>query len=464
MDQSICYVAKPSGSILIISMDDSDDLSCLREYARCGSEAAFAAIVRRRVDMVYSAALRQVGESHLAEDVTQSVFIALARKSAGLASVDIVLSAWLLSATRLAALDVCRQLARRRKHEQRSAAIMPTQTHDADDQAWDHIRPLLDLALAKLSEKDRRAVVLRYFEDRSLREVGQAMGVSEEAARQRVWRAIGQLRMVLGKNGAVFPAAAVETVIAAHAIHAAPAALASTVAKAAVASGASATAAAPWMTKGLVYLMTTKTKVAVATTVAAVLLAASGTAMVYITRRPAPKFIVLQEQHANLDQIPPESDAVGPQDRLAANRMCSQNLRQIGLGILMYANAQKDGSLPPDLGTVLLTQDLAAKLFLDPRRGSRLPTEVAGARVKEQAPWINQHGDFLYFGAGRTNRMTANELLAMEKPGGLPLRPGATTEDIMLLFGDGHVETRSAPWAMELMQAAKRASAPTTAP
>src|SRR5580765_5217654 len=119
-----------------MTMDLTDDMSCLRAYAADRREEAFAAIVHRRINLVYSAALRQLDDAHLAEDVTQSVFIALARKSAALARRNLVVSAWLLSATRLAALDARKRLARRRKHEARATAMNPTQTPEPDEQTW----------------------------------------------------------------------------------------------------------------------------------------------------------------------------------------------------------------------------------------------------------------------------------------------------------------------------------------
>src|SRR5438270_12034352 len=102
---------------------DGDDLVCLRQFALDGSQEAFAAVVRRRIDLVYSAAVRQVGDRSTAEDVTQAVFIALARKAGSVAQRDVVVSAWLLHATRLCALDALKRSRRRMKHEQRAAQM-----------------------------------------------------------------------------------------------------------------------------------------------------------------------------------------------------------------------------------------------------------------------------------------------------------------------------------------------------
>src|SRR5689334_9652635 len=232
---------------------EEDDLACLRRFVRDGSQDAFAALVRRRIDLVYSAALRQVGDRPMAEDVTQTVFIALARKAGSIVDRDVVVSAWLLHATRLCALDALKRSRRRTKHEQRAAQMAgerQTQLEShADERTWSEVRPLLDAAIAGLGETDRRAIVLRYLEDRSLREVGQVLGVSEEAARQRVWRAVERLRGRLGAKGAAVTAAALGPALAAHAVQAAPAALAATVSRAAI-TGAAAKVAIPLGWKG----------------------------------------------------------------------------------------------------------------------------------------------------------------------------------------------------------------------
>src|SRR5687768_15521725 len=179
-------------------MDDMDDATLLSFYARDGSADAFAQIVERYVNLVYSAAARQVGRGGLAEDVTQAVFIALSRRAraGGLQPRSVVLSAWLLTATRYAAIDALKRESRRRKHEQRAAAMrseiveVAPGSPSSSESSWEEVRPVLDAAMLVLCEKDRRAVALRYFEGRSFEEVGAAMGATREAAKQRVFRAI----------------------------------------------------------------------------------------------------------------------------------------------------------------------------------------------------------------------------------------------------------------------------------
>src|SRR5688572_29574286 len=159
-------------------MTDTDS-ELLARYARNGAEESFAEIVRRHLDLVHSAALRQVRSPQLAEEVAQSTFIKLARQAQQLAP-DTILTAWLYQVTRREAIDVVRREARRCLREQ-IATEMNAMNATASD--WTHIEPLLDEAMHALDDTDRTAVLLRYFENKSLREVGATLGTSENAAR-----------------------------------------------------------------------------------------------------------------------------------------------------------------------------------------------------------------------------------------------------------------------------------------
>ena len=161
-------------------MDDRNDLGLLHEYVTNGSERAFSALVSRHVDLVFSTAFRQVRNPHLAEEITQAVFIILARKANQLGK-GTILAAWLYRTARFAAADVLKSEYRRRQREEQHALDMET-TASASDLAWSEVAPHLDEALARLADKDRSAILLRYFENRSLRAVGEVLGVEEEAA------------------------------------------------------------------------------------------------------------------------------------------------------------------------------------------------------------------------------------------------------------------------------------------
>ena len=162
------------------------DTLLLQEFVETGSQQAFTDLVNRHVDLVYSAALRQVHNATLAEDVTQAVFILLAKKASGLRR-ETVPAAWLLTATRYASLDALKMESRRKKHETKAAQMAPTFVeHDMEvEWKWKAVKPRLDEAMSRLSESDRRAVVLKYYERKTYREIGLALGIEEEAARNR---------------------------------------------------------------------------------------------------------------------------------------------------------------------------------------------------------------------------------------------------------------------------------------
>src|SRR6266581_860943 len=201
-----------------------DDAGLLWEYASCKSDAAFSALVARHVPLVFSAALRQLQNQSLAEDVTQVVFVILARKASQLPQ-KTVLAGWLYRTTRHVAAKALRSEQRRRKREQESLQMQSNEP----EAAWEQLAPFLDEAMAELGEVDRGAVLLRYFQNKSLREVGRAFGMSEDTAQKRVSRAIDRLRRLLLKRAAV-PEAALSGLLSSHAAQIAPGYLSATVA------------------------------------------------------------------------------------------------------------------------------------------------------------------------------------------------------------------------------------------
>jgi RNA polymerase sigma factor (sigma-70 family) len=212
-----------------------DDMALVREYAAHQSEAAFAELVSRHLSLVYSAAMRQMRAPHLAEEVAQTVFIILARKAARLRA-GTVLPAWLLTTTRYAASAQMRTAIRRQQREQE--AHMQSLLNEPDP--WPEIAPLLDEAIASLGETDRNAIVLRFFQNKPLAEVGAGLGASEDAARVRVNRALEKLRKLFAKRGVTLSATVIASAVAANSVQAAPAGLVAAV-SATAAKGAMAT-------------------------------------------------------------------------------------------------------------------------------------------------------------------------------------------------------------------------------
>ena len=270
---------------------DSDH-QLLARYARDHAEAAFAELVSRHVNLVHSAALRQVRSPQLAEEVAQSVFTDLARNATKLTTAPALapaLTAWLYQVTRRTAIDVVRREARRQLREQIATDLNAMNATAAD---WTHIEPLLDEAMAALDETDRTAVLLRYFEKQSLREVGVTLGTSDDAAQKRVSRAVERLREFFAKRGVTVGAGGLAVVISANAVQAAPVGLALTISTAAVLTGTTlATTATVTATKAIA--MTTLQKTIVTATIA--ILAGAG---IYEARQAAQ----LREQNQTLEQ------------------------------------------------------------------------------------------------------------------------------------------------------------------
>ena len=216
-------------------MNSLTDQELLRDYIGRRSETAFAELVRRHVDFVYSATLRMVRDTHLAEDVTQGVFVALAQNARQLTDHP-VLSGWLHRTAQNLAANTVRSDVRRRAREQEAAAM--NELLAAEPEAiWEQIAPQLDAALGELNELDRDALLLRYFERKSAREMAQTLGVSDDAAQKRVSRAVERLREFLSKRGVAIGASGLVIVISANAVQAAPAGLAVTISAAAIFAG-----------------------------------------------------------------------------------------------------------------------------------------------------------------------------------------------------------------------------------
>jgi RNA polymerase sigma factor (sigma-70 family) len=248
----------------------NDDLTLLREYARRNSEESFAALVSRHVNLVYSVALRQVRNAHLAEEITQGVFIVLARKADSLGD-NIILPGWLCRTARYASANAL-TIQRRRQQREQEAHMENILNESANEQlsneTWNQIAPLLDGAMEKLGQKDHDALVLRFFENKTFAEVGAALGASEDAAKMRVNRALEKLRKFFTKRGVSSTTAIIAGTISSNSVQAAPVALAKSVTAVALAKGATASISTLTLIKGALKIMAwTKAQTAVVVSV-----------------------------------------------------------------------------------------------------------------------------------------------------------------------------------------------------
>jgi RNA polymerase sigma factor (sigma-70 family) len=242
-------------------MENDDEL--LLRYARDEAEDAFAEIVRRHIDFVYQTALRQVGgDAHYAADAAQYVFTEVARKAASLAQ-HRVLKGWLFTTACHASANIVRSDRRRRRREEEAHAMQNVANESEPQADWAGTRPLINDALRSLSDRDREAVLLRYFEGRDYAEIGARFSLTADAARLRIERALGKMRAVLARDGVTSGTVVLASILTAQAGVVAPTGLAASVTATALASGATAGG----LTTLLILMNTTKIQVALLATV-----------------------------------------------------------------------------------------------------------------------------------------------------------------------------------------------------
>ncbi|MCX6914251.1 MAG: sigma-70 family RNA polymerase sigma factor [Verrucomicrobia bacterium] len=225
----------------------TDDAELLRQYVQTGSEDAFAELVHRHLPVVYSSALRQTdGDVELAKDICQTVFIDLGRKARSLLGHELVLG-WLFAATRFTAASMLRGSRRRQIRESIAASMHEDPVEPAVEDP--QLASSLDAAMAELPSEDRNAVLLRFFQGKELKEVGSALGISEDAARMRITRALDRLHGLLSQRGLTLSVAALGTALAAPAATAVPAGLAASIAATALATAAAGGGIPPTLAK-----------------------------------------------------------------------------------------------------------------------------------------------------------------------------------------------------------------------
>ena len=306
----------------------NDDRELIAQFAATRDAQAFEELVRRHVDWIYAAARRHVGEANAA-DVTQAVFVVLAEKSASAARQP-ALAPWLFGVLRFACLRCQRDDGRRRKHE-RAAAEQAKHAMDHTDAAErEQMLAMLDELVAKLRERDRRPVIMRFYQRCSFAEIGQALGVSEEAARKRVTRSVDRLRAMFASRGVSgAPGDAMQMFAVTSLLHAAPPAIAAHAAQAAVLHGTAAAAGASGVfAKGAIVMMRIQQLQRVAMVLLAVTtVAAVGGAATHVLGNggPPPTSVAAGTSKSQLQLLgavanpsPPQVETIQSQDTLLA--------------------------------------------------------------------------------------------------------------------------------------------------
>jgi uncharacterized protein (TIGR03435 family) len=284
-------------------MADLSDMDLVRAFARDHSETAFAELVQRHLNLVYSVALRFTGQAGDAQDIAQAVFIILARKAPGLRA-GTVLTGWLYETTRFTAARWQRTAARRHAREQE--AYMQSLEPDSPD-AWQQLAPHLETAMAQLAERDRTLLALRFYQNKTGPEAAALLGLGAAAAQKRTARALEKLRKFLGQRGIPLSAAAIAGAVSANSVQAAPTALAKTITAAAT-QGAAAGTSTLSLVKGALKIMAW-TKIKTAIVAGTVVLLAAGTTTVTVREIQAHETYSWQrrEIYGNLlDEVPPQ--------------------------------------------------------------------------------------------------------------------------------------------------------------
>lgn len=277
---------------------DASDRQLLEDFAQTRSQEAFAELVRRYVDLVYSAARRQLRDPADADDATQAVFVLLGGKAKGLG--DVQLSGWLFKTTRFVCNNSARKSARRRNHEHKASTMKP-ETHEQEQSSWERFAPLLDEAIDSLASTERDLVLLHFFEKRTLKQLGEQLQISDDAARKRVDRAVEKLRGFFTNVGIVsIPSAALEAMLIAHVVDiAAPAHLV-----AQVASNLPAISTGAISKFGVIMAATTGKKVVAVAIIAILICGSAAVVLPSILRRITPA-------HKSSAQVPIEYPAIG---------------------------------------------------------------------------------------------------------------------------------------------------------
>lgn len=252
----------------------TDDLELLREHVELGAEEAFRELVERHARMVYGTALRILGDPASAEEVSQAVFVLLARKAPTIRP-STVLAGWLYRTARFVSLEALRSERRRKERHD-----MLAEMNDSGDPVWLRIAPSLEDAMARLGNADRDAVVLRFFENKTFAEVARTMGTTEPAAKMRVSRALERLRAALAREGVAVSGAILASLLTANGAPGVPEGFAASISSTALTGGAVSQQSLTALVTGALKIMAWNKVRNIGVAAALILLVGGGTAFV----------------------------------------------------------------------------------------------------------------------------------------------------------------------------------------
>ena len=381
-------------------MPETDDITLLRRFAE-GDESAFAVLVERYVHLVYSAAIRQVGNAFNAEEITQAVFIILTQKAKSL-SPKTILSGWLYQTARLTAANYLRSEFRRQQRDQE--AYMQSTLNEPGPGSWEQIEPLLDEAMGRLAETDRNAIVLRYFENKSPQETAAALKLTEAAERKRVSRALDKLRKFFSRRGFVLSTAVIAGALSANSVQAAPAGLVAAISTTAV-KGSAVAASTLTLAKGTIKIMTwMKCKLAIG--LGAALLLAGGVATVALS------------QSSDDTKLTPQEIAKKVQDKYDSLTSYRDEGKEMGsVGATVVPSHKFTIKLArPDLYLVEWEQDM-------------------GTFVQKGAVWSAGAGDFVELGGAI--KKVSDQTTALATAAGVSGRASASIPDAFFKVNTG---------------------------
>ncbi|HXF10445.1 MAG TPA: TIGR03435 family protein [Desulfuromonadaceae bacterium] len=336
-------------------MFDENDMELVRRYANGKSEAAFGELVRRHLNLVYSAAMRYVRNPQDAEDIAQAVFVVLEKKAADLPS-RTILTGWLYETARWTSMHFLRTQARRQRREQ-EAYMQSVLDQSHSEETWCRMKPLLEAAMSRLSQKDRTLLALRFFENKNGPETAAILGIGEWAVRKRVERALEKLHRYFSAHGVTSTTSAIGEAMAQHSVQAAPTALAGTIVAVALAKGVTASTSTLTLSKGALKLMAwTKMKTAGMIGIA-LALTLGGTTLAIKTLNPSVEDVFAHYQNSNYLRRAPAVTVLRPTQygnegswiNGIDNRLLGRNRSFAWVLAIAYDVGPEHMVLPPDL-------------------------------------------------------------------------------------------------------------------